>query len=133
MIYIDIPMPKCCEECFALDDYGDYPFCIISKDQRGYNFNVIEKRMPTCPLRAQEPRVMTPEEVQSLPEGVVVWFEELDNGGRSYIQPMMSNGKAFMIGTHLDINVSNEAINWTGRRFWTSRPTKEQMEAVKWE
>lgn len=76
---------------------------------------------------------MTPEEVQSLPEGVVVWFEELDNGGRSYIQPMMSNGKAFMIGTHLDINVSNGAINWTGCRFWTSRPTNEQMEAVKWE
>ena len=84
-------------------------------------------------LKAQEPRVMMPEEVQSLPEGVVVWFEELDNGGRSYIQPMMSNGKAFMIGTHLDINVSNGAINWTGRRFWTSRPIKEQMEAVKWE
>ena len=50
MIKIDIPMPKCCDECFALDDDGDYPFCLITRDQRGYNFNTREKRMPTCPL-----------------------------------------------------------------------------------
>ena len=55
MIQIDIKMPKCCDECFALDDYGDYPFCLISQDQRGYTFNTKEKRMPTCPLKAQEP------------------------------------------------------------------------------
>ena len=55
MIQIDIKMPKCCDECFALDDHGDYPFCLISQDQRGYTFNTKEKRMPTCPLKAQEP------------------------------------------------------------------------------
>ena len=55
MIQIDMEMPKCCDECFALDDHGDYPFCLISQDQRGYTFNTKEKRMPTCPLKAQEP------------------------------------------------------------------------------
>ena len=55
MIQIDIPMPKCCDNCVALDDHGDYPFCLISQDQRGYTFNTREKRMPTCPLKEQEP------------------------------------------------------------------------------
>ena len=50
MIKIDIDMPKCCELCFALDERGDYPYCLISHDQRGYNFNIYEQRMPTCPL-----------------------------------------------------------------------------------
>ena len=58
MICIDKPMPKCCDECFALDDHGDYPFCLISQDQRGYNFNTREKRMPTCPLKAQEAKLV---------------------------------------------------------------------------
>lgn len=55
MIQIDMPMPKCCDECFALDDYGDYPFCLISKHQYGYKFNTRQNRMPSCPLKVQEP------------------------------------------------------------------------------
>ena len=54
MICIDKPMPKCCGECFALDEHGDYPFCLISQDQRGYTFNTRLQRMPSCPLKAQE-------------------------------------------------------------------------------
>lgn len=86
--------------------------------------------MPT--IQPDAPRVMTPEEVWSLHEGSVAWFEERDDGGRTYIQPMMSNGKAFMIGTHLDINVSRGSLNWSNRRFWTSRPTDEQREKEPW-
>lgn len=55
MIQIDMPMPKCCDECFALDDHGDYPLCLISQDQRGYKFNTRQNRMPSCPLKPQEP------------------------------------------------------------------------------
>ena len=44
------PMPKTCFECFALDDNGDYPTCIITQTARGYTFRVREKRMPNCPL-----------------------------------------------------------------------------------
>lgn len=43
-------MPSCCGECRFLDDYGDYPCCIITDEQRGYNFRIREKRMDHCPL-----------------------------------------------------------------------------------
>ena len=43
-------MPTSCDNCWALDDYGDYPRCRITEEQRGYNFPVREKRMDKCPL-----------------------------------------------------------------------------------
>ena len=46
-----IDMPSCCDECFALDDNGDYPFCLITHEQRGYTFRIREQRMPKCPLK----------------------------------------------------------------------------------
>lgn len=44
-------MPKCCYDCFALDDYGDYPRCRITGEQRGYTFDTSSTRMDKCPLR----------------------------------------------------------------------------------
>ena len=46
-----IDMPNCCDECFALDDSGDYPFCLITQEQRGYTFRTREQKMDKCPLR----------------------------------------------------------------------------------
>lgn len=46
-----IDMPSCCDECFALDDYGDYPVCRITQEQRGYNFRTREQKMSKCPFR----------------------------------------------------------------------------------
>ena len=46
----DMEMPRSCDMCRALDDYGDYPRCIITEEQRGYNFPIREKRMDRCPL-----------------------------------------------------------------------------------
>ena len=43
-------MPRTCDMCWALDDYGDYPRCRITEEQRGYNFPIREKRMDKCPL-----------------------------------------------------------------------------------
>lgn len=43
-------MPKSCNNCWALDDYGDYPVCRITEEQRGYDFPIREKRMSKCPL-----------------------------------------------------------------------------------
>lgn len=43
-------MPSCCDDCWALDEYGDYPVCQITEEQRGYNFRTREKRMDKCPL-----------------------------------------------------------------------------------
>ena len=46
----DMEMPKSCDNCWALDDYGDYPRCRITEEQRGYNFPIKEKRMRNYPL-----------------------------------------------------------------------------------
>ena len=43
-------MPKSCDMCWALDDFGDYPRCRITEEQRGYNFPVREQRMGKCHL-----------------------------------------------------------------------------------
>jgi hypothetical protein len=48
-------MPENCDVCPCLDDYGDYPRCRISGEQRGYNFPTREKRMPNCPIICQLP------------------------------------------------------------------------------
>lgn len=45
-----IEMPKNCDNCWALDEYGDYPRCRITEEQRGYNFPIREKRMDDCPF-----------------------------------------------------------------------------------
>jgi hypothetical protein len=52
---ISMKMPKSCDVCPCLDDYGDYPRCRISGEQRGYNFPTREKRMPNCPIICQLP------------------------------------------------------------------------------
>lgn len=50
-IYIKgMEMPKVCYECKMLDDHYDYPCCIITGEQRGYNFRTRERRMDNCPL-----------------------------------------------------------------------------------
>jgi len=50
-VYIkDVELPNCCNDCFALDDNGDYPMCIITGETRGYTFNVREQKMDRCPL-----------------------------------------------------------------------------------
>lgn len=46
-----IDMPNCCDECFALDDNGDYPVCLITQEQRGYTFRTREQKMDRCPLK----------------------------------------------------------------------------------
>ncbi len=43
-------MPTSCDNCWALDDYGDYPRYRITEEQRGYNFPIRQKRMDNCPL-----------------------------------------------------------------------------------
>ncbi len=88
-------------------------------------------KMDALGLIDAKPRVMTKDEVTALEEGTVAWLEErYEKDGRSYIQPMMSNGKGLMQGTHLAANAA--AMSWRGRRFWTARPTEEQRERMPW-
>lgn len=44
-------MPKCCEECFALDDYFGCPRCRITNELRSFTFDTLHKRMGECPLK----------------------------------------------------------------------------------
>lgn len=137
MIQIDMPMPKCCDECFALDDHGDYPFCLISKDQRGYNFNAQQNRMPSCPLKAQEPRVLM---LGGLRDIGSVW--ELNTPPYLWmeINPSYRWTRGFWVawreiydmidGLHPTYDADNYGKIW---RCWTSRPTDEQREATPWE
>ena len=46
----DMEMPSVCDECWALDESGDYPMCRITRETRGYNFHTCEKIMDKCPL-----------------------------------------------------------------------------------
>lgn len=51
MIQIDIKMPKSCGDCHFIDDNGDYPYCLVLQQNRGYTFDVNMKRFPNCPLK----------------------------------------------------------------------------------
>lgn len=66
MVQIDMKMPQCCDECFALYDEGDYPFCLISQTSQGYTFRTREERMKNCPLKSQD---CTPK-ADSTPTGI---------------------------------------------------------------
>lgn len=133
MIEIDMKMPACCDECFALDFSGDYPCCIISEECQGYNFNVYENRMPSCPLKDNEPRVLTLDEVRD--EYEVVWLET------KYLQPtvcLVDNGEsdadwicfAFGVDDSYPMSWHLCGKSW---RCWLSKPTEEQREAVPWD
>jgi hypothetical protein len=56
-----IDMPKCCDECFALDDNGDYPFCLITGECRGYTFRTREQKMDKCPLKPAPEKIDIPD------------------------------------------------------------------------
>lgn len=86
-------------------------------------------------LKAQEPRVLTIEEVKALPYGHVIietdksellrWLDALlfcknDNDSFDFIT---LEGRARLLGTEYN-------VEW---RCWTSRPTDEQRKAVKWD
>lgn len=51
MIQIDIKMPNCCYDCPFSDDSGDYPYCWVLHQNRGYTFDTQTKRFPNCPLK----------------------------------------------------------------------------------
>lgn len=49
-ITINIPYPKNCSECVLFDDRYDYPTCYPTQNSRGYNFNILLHKMPSCPI-----------------------------------------------------------------------------------
>lgn len=87
--------------------------------------------MDALDLLNAKPRVMTKDEVMALEEGEVAWLEErFERAGKRFISPMMSDGKGKMMGVYAHLSVA--VMRSRGRRFWTAKPTKEQMEATAW-
>ena len=93
-------------------------------------------------LKEQEPRVMTLEEVESLPDETDVFLEEVDcivvaatisrQGEKWGVFP----DTTFFYGIESTSYGSDEYDNGDyGRwwRCWTARPTEEQRKAVKWD
>lgn len=112
--------PMQCEKCPYMSEVGKtVPNCV--KTMRTDALSL---------LKAQEPRVMTPEEVADQPEGTVVWMEQ-HTEERDYISAMVCSGKG-RIGNY-GIGINLEDLDAKDIRFWTSRPTDEQRKAVKWE
>lgn len=85
-------------------------------------------------LAAQEPRVMTPEEVIALPDYTVVWLEDNDksdviSGIVNYVwkNHLCSFTVIDMREVHADI--ASYGTDW---RCWTSRPDQATREATPW-
>lgn len=56
-----IDMPNCCNECFALDDNGNYYTCLITQEQKGFRFKAREQKMDKCPLKPIPEKVDIPD------------------------------------------------------------------------
>ena len=90
-------------------------------------------------LKAQEPRVMTPDEVTNAPEKSVIWLElKPTDKSKNEIYPFVGSGKGWY-SCYCSANTSpmftDEDVEQYGVQFrcWTCQPTDEQRKAVKWE
>lgn len=88
-------------------------------------------------LKAQEPRVLTLEEVkrlQSLKDGAV-WLEMWRGAVFPALPEILLSNISYFVAIPFNGYrswVENEYYNKTWR-CWSSRPTKEQMEEAKWD
>ena len=48
--FIVIDMPEDCNNCIFYNDDLDYPYCIITRETRGYTFNPRGNKMKNCPI-----------------------------------------------------------------------------------
>lgn len=130
MIQIDMPMPKSCVECRF--SQGGYMYChAMPENYCGYvNYCEEDGRPEWCPLKAQEPRVMTLEEI---PDAVFGWMEMFGQLIPCVLEDVYVDdtvGFANIEDGHDYICASDYNKTW---RCWTQKPSDAQREAVKWE
>ncbi len=120
-------------ECCAHEEIGDCDNCPYNGNTP--HCDIAMMRDTIALLKAQEPRVMTPEEVIALPDYAVVWLEDNDksdviSGIVNYVwkNHLCSFTVIDMREVHADI--ASYGTDW---RCWTAYPTYKQREAVKWE
>lgn len=119
-------------ECCAVGAECDHcPYSMLNKTgyEGCYQMHVDALALVLALLKAQEPRVMTLEEMHRMHElnrtdQQPAWVEVKDGNGYWVIASPLGPGA----GTHRSI--STHGKTW---RCWTSRPTEEQREATEWQ
>ena len=90
-------------------------------------------------LKAQEPRVMTPDEVKNAPEKSVVWLElKPDEIFKNEIYPFVGSGTGWYscycyantTPMFTDDDVEKYGVEF---RCWTSRPDEKRRAETPWE
>ena len=81
-------------------------------------------------LKAQEPKVMTREQVETLEENAVIWFESVSRKKTwpRIIDFVRDKTVAFTDGAVWRVDTDKYGLLW---RCWTAKPTDEQKKAVK--
>ena len=129
MIQIDMPMPDNCVECrFNVSEFG---YCNAMPVEFCGRVNDYEEdgRPEWCPLKVQEPRMMTEQEMRDAEPGAVIYCEQRDEV-RTYLTPLIKYDDGVFENRFL--GAEPEAAQLPNIRFWTSRPTDEQREATPW-
>ena len=86
-------------------------------------------------LKAQEPRVMTIDELRKLQQQDVVWLEDADKEAiiPGIVITALKKEWQFMTFTGYSGLFCVSCVDYGKRwRCWTSRPTDEQREAIPW-
>lgn len=134
MIQIDMPMPDNCLECrFNTSEFG---YCnAMPVEFVGQVSDFEEDGKPEwCPLKAQEPRVMTLDEVKAF-DWDYCYLEEERLPGKEYravCGDYVLTCITWPCVTSMQIQHGDESYGkkW---RCWTTNPTDEQRKAVKWD
>ena len=107
-------------------DHGDYCLVTLHKD-------AIEL------LKAQEPRVMTLDEVADLEEHQFVWIEISNSDEPVYCLEIVRFRGVLCVNLEITLNAFRDVVivytkNYNKEyRFWTDRPSDKQRKAVKWD
>ena len=119
---------------------SDFEYAVRKADAEGWDFvdlttedgfEILDM------LKAQEPRVLTLEEVLSSPD-TMIWVDEIWNDENSAEQYALIENftyeNCYVILRFFDGSSSEESTHYYNEKWrcWTSRPTKEQREATPW-
>lgn len=125
---------ECCLE--TIDDESCPEICPYYSECMKYEkrciFQYVMRDALTL-LKAQEPRVMTLEEMKAIPYDADIWIETEYYVGKITIFAATINTKGLrgvmVYGSHKTYDYEGYNKLW---RYWTSRPTDEQRKATPW-
>ena len=119
---------------------SDFEYAVRKADAEGWDFvdlttedgfEILDM------LKAQEPRVLTLEEVLSSPD-TMIWVDEIWNDENSAEQYALIENftyeNCYVILRFFDGSSSEESTHYYNEKWrcWSARPTDEQREAIPW-